>query len=194
MRIHKLLLLSLIYFAQTKCYAQEKARTGGFSYEMNVGFFTKSYTRINPDLSYYHRIKPTFLLGLVAGRTHLLSNDGAGILEGKRLFLRAENQTSLALASRYYLVNKKITPLLEARIGANVGDRTGRITPSVSLLAGYAMMFSNLRSISVGYHPQYVQYFASTYHTDAGGETVYRVDNFHPIRRIAQHFFINFLF
>lgn len=194
MKIKFLLILVVCFVCKNQLLAQKVERKGGFSYEFNFGSFNEEYNRIVNNLSYYQALGSKSQVAFRFGQAHLSSTGAIENLYEENIYFRKEVQTLIGGSYRYYVLKNKFTPILEGRVGISMGNRINKVSPSFGILAGYTFRVNNLKSISLGYNIEKTKYFASTYHTDGTGESVYRVDNFHPIRKMAHNVFINFIF
>lgn len=194
MKIKFLLILVVCFVCKNQLLAQKVERKGGFSYEFNFGSFNEEYNRIVNNLSYYQALGSKSQVAFRFGQAHLTQTGDVSRNELEKFFFRSEVQTLIGGSFRYYIINDIFSPMVEGRAGVSIGNKTNKVNPSIGLLAGYTFRINNLKSISLGYHIENTNYFSSTYHTDGTGESVYRVDNFHPIRKIAHNVFVNFIF
>lgn len=186
-----LVVLSLGFESKAQVDAQTFTR---FGYEFNVGTFDNEYIRLNHSVSLNKQLSNKFLFGVQLGRSYLSSRGMGNYDADSKYFFREERQTLIGGIGRYYILDKKITPFAEGRIGITFGDKTERISPTFGGVIGYSLRFKKASAISIGYHPEFVRYFSSTYFTDGKGETVYRVDNFHPKNKISHNLLINIIF
>lgn len=194
MKIKSLLSVVLLIILQQQAGAQVTERKGGFSYEFNFGTLNREFNRIVNNLSYYQSISPKTQVAFRFGQAHLTQTGDVSRNELEKFFFRSEVQTLIGGSFRYYIINNRFSPMVEGRAGVSIGNKTNKVNPSIGLLGGYTFRINNLKSISLGYHIENTKYFASTYNTDGTGESVYGVDNFHPIRKIAHNVFVNFIF
>ncbi|GGH29186.1 hypothetical protein FAZ19_20770 [Sphingobacterium alkalisoli] len=187
------LLYSHLTIAQENTRPYKKIRAG---YELNIGGFTDQYTAVNPSGTVHYLIHPQLWTGLRAGFRHLFSDPAykEKDLQSKNIFINEEIKGIATISLRYYFSDKKISPLLEGRLGLQQGIRSEQVQLATGGLLGCAFKFPFGGIIHFGYQTELLNYNSLTYRTDGTGYTVYRVIGDLPIKRMSHGGFINFTF
>lgn len=187
----QLCFLSFGFAQDTLSY--KKVRVG---YDLKIGRYTNEYTAVSPAATLHYVAHPNLWFGIRAGLNHLFETamTGQGSLRDENLFLKREIKFAASTSARYYFNQRKISPLLEGRLGISRGEVTQRTDLTMGGSLGMAFRFPYGGIFHIGYYTDLLAYHSNAYRTDGTGHSVYRIINNHPIKRWSHGGFLNFTF